>query len=346
MNNVLIPKSIKNISKILDDGVILTDEEGLIILANSNAQEFLGKNLLNNNISKILKVKELKNFNKVFKNKSNKKEFYYQTNDQLKRSLIVKIKKINKTLFLILLLDMTLQRNLEKVRRDFVANVSHELRSPLTSLVGFIETLLSGNVNDEVTRSKFLKIMDEEAKRMNRLIDDILSLSRVETEEHISPSTSISILDPINSVIASIKERGLIKANKIIFEDLRSNINDQCFIIGNFYEVTQVFTNLLENAIKYGFDDTEIIIKLEQFDEKEIIINVINYGEGIPQKYIDRLTERFFRVDKARSRKIGGTGLGLAIVKHILIRHRAKMSIKSELNNQTIFSLNFPVSQR
>ena len=102
---------------------------------------------------------------------------------------------------------------------------------------------------------------------------------------------------------------------------------------------------MIENAIKYGYEDTEIIVKLEELNDKEIIISVINYGEGIPQKYIDRLTERFFRVDKARSRKIGGTGLGLAIVKHIIIRHRATMSIKSELNNQTIFSLNFPVIQ-
>ena len=345
MNNNLIPESIKNFSKMLNDGVILTNIEGTVILANSNAKNFLGKNILNQKISEVLKVKEIKNFNKVFKNESESKKFYYQTNDQLKRSLIVKIKKINKSLFLILLLDMTLQRNLEKVRRDFVANVSHELKSPLTSLVGFIETLLSGDVDDEVTRSKFLKIMDEETKRMNRLIDDILSLSRVETEEHISPSTSISILDPINSVIKSIKERNLIKSNKIILKDLRFKNNIPCLIIGNFDEITQVFTNLIENAIKYGYEDTEIIVKLEELNDKEIIISVINYGEGIPQKYIDRLTERFFRVDKARSRKIGGTGLGLAIVKHIIIRHRATMSIESELNNQTIFSLNFPVIQ-
>ena len=139
---------------------------------------------------------------------------------------------IGNNLFGILLLDMTLQRNLEKVRRDFVANVSHELRSPLTSLIGFIETLLNGNVEEEKTKKKFLNIMDEEAKRMNRLIDDILSLSKVETEEHITPNTTISIINPIQYVISSIKERGF-SNNNIIFEDLRQNVNDPCFIIGN-----------------------------------------------------------------------------------------------------------------
>ena len=238
---------------------------------------------------------------------------------------------------------MTSQRNLEKVRRDFVANVSHELRSPLTSLVGFIETLLSGNVQDEETRNKFLKIMDEESKRMNRLIDDILSLSKVETEEHITPNTTISLIDPIKHIISSINEKGLKKENKILIEDLRDDPKKNCFISGDIDEINQVFVNLLENAIKYGFDNTNVIVRIEQLKNKEIKVSIINSGEGIPDKYIDRLTERFFRVDKARSRKIGGTGLGLAIVKHILIKHRAQLSINSIPNQETNFSITFPI---
>ena len=238
---------------------------------------------------------------------------------------------------------MTSQRNLEKVRRDFVANVSHELRSPLTSLVGFIETLLSGNVQDEETRNKFLKIMDEESKRMNRLIDDILSLSKVETEEHITPNTTISLIDPIKHIISSINEKRLKEDNKILIDDLRDDPEINCFISGNIDEINQVFVNLLENAIKYGFDNTNVIVRIEQLKNKEIKVSVINNGEGIPDKYIERLTERFFRVDKARSRKIGGTGLGLAIVKHILIKHRAQLSINSIPNQETNFSITFPI---
>jgi len=327
----------------LDDGLILTNENGKVLLSNLSAKEFLGKDPININIHTLLNIHELKSLVQSDLNGDLENEFYYQTDDELKRSLIIKIKKTEENLFTILLLDITLQRSLEKVRRDFVANVSHELRSPLTSLVGFIETLLSGDVNDERTRLKFLKIMDEEAKRMNRLIDDILSLSKVETEEHISPTTSISLIDPIKSVIAAIEERGLNKKNKIVLKDMRLNINKPSFIIGNFDEINQVFMNLIENAIKYGYEDTEIILRLDQVDNDELIVNVINKGEGIQQKYIDRLTERFFRIDKARSRKIGGTGLGLAIVKHILIRHRATLNIKSEINKETIFSIHFPL---
>jgi two-component system phosphate regulon sensor histidine kinase PhoR len=213
----------------------------------------------------------------------------------------------------------------------------------LTSLVGFIETLLSGSVNDEKDRHKFLKIMDEEAKRMNRLIDDILSLSKVETEEHITPNTTISLIDPIKHIISSINEKSLKEDNKILIEDLRSDPHKNCFISGDIDEINQVFVNLLENAIKYGFDNTNVIVRIEQEKNKEIKVSVINRGEGIPNKYIDRLTERFFRVDKARSRKIGGTGLGLAIVKHILIKHRAQLSINSTPNEETNFSITFPI---
>ena len=343
MDQKLIPSYIKNISEMLDDGMILTDKHGLVLLSNISAQKYLGKDPIDNNIFELLKIKELKNLNQSNLDDDLEKEFYYQTDDELKRSLIIKIKKIEENLYTILLLDMTLQRNLEKVRRDFVANVSHELRSPLTSLVGFIETLLSGDVHDDATRSKFLKIMDEEAKRMNRLIDDILSLSRVETEEHISPTTRISIIEPIVSVIAALEERGLNKNNKIIFNDKRFNKENPPLIIGNFDEINQVFMNLIENAIKYGFEDTDVDVQLLQLKNNELNVKIINKGEGIPKKYIERLTERFFRVDKARSSKIGGTGLGLAIVKHILIRHRASLRIKSEINKKTTFSIKFPL---
>ena len=343
MSNKIIPSNIKNLSQLLDDGLILCDSIGFIISSNSMAQQFLNQKLKNKNINDFINIFEFKNLEESHLSGSLSDEFHFQTNDILKRSLIIKATKIEEDLYAILLLDMTLQRNLEKVRRDFVANVSHELRSPLTSLVGFIETLLSGSVNDEKDRNKFLKIMDEEAKRMNRLIDDILSLSKVETEEHITPNTTISLLDPIKHIISSINEKGLKKENKILIEDLRDDPKKNCFISGDIDEINQVFVNLLENAIKYGFDNTNVIVRIEQLKNKEIKVSVINNGEGIPDKYIERLTERFFRVDKARSRKIGGTGLGLAIVKHILIKHRAQLSINSIPNQETNFSITFPI---
>ena len=343
MNNINIPSNIDNLSQILEDGLILCNESGLIISSNDVARQFLNKKLNSRNIYEFIEIAEFKNLEESNQKNNLNEEFHFQTSDILKRSLIIKVKKIEDNLFAILLLDMTSQRNLEKVRRDFVANVSHELRSPLTSLVGFIETLLSGNVQDEETRNKFLKIMDEESKRMNRLIDDILSLSKVETEEHITPNTTISLIDPIKHIISSINEKRLKEDNKIFIDDLRDDPEINCFISGNIDEINQVFVNLLENAIKYGFDNTNVIVRIEQLKNKEIKVSVINNGEGIPDKYIERLTERFFRVDKARSRKIGGTGLGLAIVKHILIKHRAQLSINSIPNQETNFSITFPI---
>ena len=343
MNNINIPSNIDNLSQILEDGLILCNESGLIISSNNVAKKFLNKKLNSRNIYEFIEIAEFKNLEESNQKNNLNEEFHFQTSDILKRSLIIKVKKIEDNLFAILLLDMTSQRNLEKVRRDFVANVSHELRSPLTSLVGFIETLLSGNVQDEETRNKFLKIMDEESKRMNRLIDDILSLSKVETEEHITPNTTISLIDPIKHIISSINEKRLKEDNKILIDDLRDDPEINFFISGNIDEINQVFVNLLENAIKYGFDNTNVIVKIEQLKNKEIRVSVINNGEGIPDKYIERLTERFFRVDKARSRKIGGTGLGLAIVKHILIKHRAQLSINSIPNQETNFSITFPI---
>ena len=343
MNNIHIPSNIDNLSQILEDGLILCNESGHIISSNDVARQFLNKKLNSRNIYQFIEIAEFKNLEESNKKNNLNEEFHFQTSDILKRSLIIKVKKIEDNLFAILLLDMTSQRNLEKVRRDFVANVSHELRSPLTSLVGFIETLLSGNVQDEETRNKFLKIMDEESKRMNRLIDDILSLSKVETEEHITPNTTISLIDPIKHIISSINEKRLKEDNKILIDDLRDDPEINCFISGNIDEINQVFVNLLENAIKYGFDNTNVIVRIEQLKNKEIKVSVINNGEGIPDKYIERLTERFFRVDKARSRKIGGTGLGLAIVKHILIKHRAQLSINSIPNQETNFSITFPI---
>ena len=267
----------------------------------------------------------------------------HELDDYLNRQLRIKLKKISKNKILLTITDLTLQRNLEKIRRDFVANVSHELRSPLTILSGFVETMLNDDKIDKTTLKKFLNIMNEESKRMNTLIDDILSLSKVESEEHILPSTTISIFEPINSVISTIKKSGLLKNNNLILIDDRVDKNQSLIVEADFLELTQVFYNLIENGIKYGNSNSDILIKIDQMKTNELTVSVINEGEGIPEKYIDRVTERFFRVDKARSRKIGGTGLGLAIVKHILIKHRAELSIRSDQNKQTIFSITFPV---
>ena len=335
-------KYLKDIGNILDDGFILADNFGKVLIANQSAQELFGNNLISKSIFKLINNTDFISFNFDKSNKKFDHSFVHELDDFLKRKLKIKVKKINKNKIIIVITDLT-QRNLEKIRRDFVANVSHELRSPLTILSGFVETMLLEETIDKTTLNKFLNIMNEEAKRMNSLIDDILSLSKVESEEHILPSTVISIFEPIKSVISNIEKSGLLYNNKIILMDNTVNKSDSLKIEGNFLEITQVFYNLIENGIKYGNSDSDILIKIEELRSNHLKISVVNEGEGIPEKYLDRITERFFRIDKARSRKIGGTGLGLAIVKHILIKHRAELQIKSIPNKQTSFSVIIPI---
>ena len=269
--------------------------------------------------------------------------FNYRHNNKVQREFQVRIGKIDDGYFGVILQDLTLRRNLEKVRRDFVANVSHELRSPLTSLVGFVETMQTNPGLGPEQASKFLSIMDEEAKRMSRLIDDLLSLSRVEVEEHIIPSEKVPVLNILNAVNDSLVARAGQRNITIRLDDARASHGNRLLMLGESDEITEVFHNLVENAVKYAFEDSEIIVRLSDADDRHFRVDVTNHGEGIAAKHLPRLTERFYRVDKARSRQMGGTGLGLAIVKHIVNRHRGVMTIRSDLGDMTTFSVTFPV---
>lgn len=336
-------KYLSDVGNILDDGFVITDKSGYVIIANKVAQEFFGRSLINKSIFNFINNNDFLSLN-LEKSKNHYDDFFYhELDDYLKRKLSVKIKKLSNNIYLLILTDTTHERNLERIRKDFVANVSHELRSPLTILTGFVETMISDENLNNNNLKKFLEIMNEEGKRMNGLIDDILSLSKVESEEHISPSNIISILDPINIVISSLIKSKKICNNRIKLIKKRSYDYQKLKIEGNLDEITQVFMNLIENALKYGYEDKSIKLIINQPNLNEVSVSVINKGEGIPEIYLDRLTERFFRVDKARSRKVGGTGLGLAIVKHILIKHRGELKIESIINKETTFTVILPL---
>jgi two-component system, OmpR family, phosphate regulon sensor histidine kinase PhoR len=246
---------------------------------------------------------------------------------------------------MIVLHDVTAAQMAAQMRADFVANVSHELRSPLSSLLGFIETLQGPARDDQEATDRFLEIMETEAQRMARLINDLLALSKLETEEHIRPEEPIK-LSPILTQIANIhmvraEERGM----NITINQVDKNLS----VLGDSDELTQVFQNLVSNAISYGYPETEISITVS---EKPILasgapgicVTVSNQGDGIPTEDLPRLTERFYRVDKGRSRSMGGTGLGLAIVKHIVARHRGQLDIESIPGKETTFSICLPAS--
>lgn len=239
--------------------------------------------------------------------------------------------------------DVSHIQEAEQMRHDFVANVSHELRSPLTALTGFVETLQFAASDDAVARDRFLGMMANEADRMARLIDDLLSLSKLQASERVAPTGYVDVHTILNSVVASLN--GIAQRRNI---NLRLNVSlDTPKVIGNSDELTQVFQNLVENAIKYSARDTEVSIEVSPTDvlSKQLRISVHDHGDGIDPSHIPRLTERFYRVDKGRSREQGGTGLGLAIVKHILIRHRGRLKITSQLGKGSVFEVNLPIAK-
>lgn len=338
--SVMEPRVLSEVGRMLDDGLLVADDSGIVLSANSAAVRFLGEGLSGMSILDIFGTEDVGN---VIAGRDSACTLVHSSHTSVAMEFRVRIRRMDDGLIMVLLLDMTLQRNLEKVRRDFVANVSHELRSPLTSLAGFIETILVNDVRDWPTQQRFLKIMEEEAGRMSRLIDDLLSLSRVEVDEHIVPDETVPLLEVVKSVIASLEARAANRQMRILLSDSRPDNADRPVMKGYSDEINEVFHNLIENAIKYGFEDSDIEIAIDARDVDLVVISVTNRGEPIAEKHLQRLTERFYRVDKARSRQIGGTGLGLAIVKHIVNRHRGTMQITSSLDGVTTFAVSLPV---
>jgi two-component system phosphate regulon sensor histidine kinase PhoR len=228
------------------------------------------------------------------------------------------------------------------IRRDFVANVSHELRTPLTALIGFIETLKGPARDDAAARMRFLTIMEREAGRMNRLVRDLLHLSRVEAEERIRPREKIDVVGIVNMAVATL--RPLAQASEVVIEVA---VAEPCELPGDPDQLTQVFNNLIENAIKYGGAGKTVHIRFSTEGSLRgpvLRVDVVDQGEGIDQVHLPRLTERFYRVDSHRSREQGGTGLGLAIVKHIVSRHRGWFKVDSVVGQGSTFSVLLPLA--
>ncbi|MEM8772042.1 MAG: ATP-binding protein [Pseudomonadota bacterium] len=269
---------------------------------------------------------------------------------------------------LVFIRDLTTERRLEQMRADFIASASHELRTPLASLLGFIETLRGHARTDVEAQEKFLSIMQAQAERMQRLVSDLMSLSRIELNEHVPPKTTISLSNIATDVIDSFEP--LFQQDGAIV-DLIIDDDAQADIIGDRDEIFQAIQNLLDNAVKYGGDPAmikarvgrgsapallsegkpghragdsaaQIAARLGVPVDGLIFIQVRDFGPGIERSALPRLTERFYRVNVERSRKSGGTGLGLAIVKHIVNRHKGGFQIESRLAGGTAFNCYFP----
>ena len=236
----------------------------------------------------------------------------------------------------------------EQMRADFVANASHELRSPLSAILGFIETLQGPAKDDAGARERFLAIMAREAGRMNRLIDDLLSLSRVELDEHVRPRGTTDLAHTLKSVADLLSTR----AGKKDITIRLQGMEEAPEITGDGDQLFQVFRNLIENAVNYSTPGTTVDVSVESAStqsnsrDSEITVQVKDQGEGIPRQHLPRLTERFYRVDPARGKSGDdgpiSTGLGLAIVKHIVNRHRGRLKIESETGVGSTFSVTLP----
>ena len=238
--------------------------------------------------------------------------------------------------------DLTPLRRVEEMRADFVANASHELRTPLAALSGFIDTLQGPARDDAKARERFLGIMQTQARRMARLIDDLLSLSRVELSVHVRPEARVDIAPLVRQVIEGLEP--LAKERQVAIElDLQL---EAAAIAGDREELLRVFENLIENALKYGASGGRVVVSLTKSaaadGSSEFRFSVRDFGPGIAPEHLPRLTERFYRVDVGDSRAQGGTGLGLSLVKHIVNRHRGRLLIESTFGKGAVFTACLP----
>jgi two-component system phosphate regulon sensor histidine kinase PhoR len=244
-------------------------------------------------------------------------------------------------LFALVFRDQSEARRIDRMRADFIANASHELRTPLASISGFIETLRGPAKNDAKARETFLGIMQRQTERMARLIDDLLSLSRLEMRTYVRPTTPVDLVAIVSQIAEALGQ--LARDADVVFEI--SLPQGPVEVPGNRDELIQVFQNLIENAIKYGGEGGKVEISMADrraSAENEVAVTIRDHGPGIAEEHIPRITERFYRVDVETSRATKGTGLGLAIVKHIVTRHDARLTIKSELGQGAAFTVHMP----
>ena len=342
-----------------DDAIIIVNEEHKIIFENTQAEQIFGNNFKGMPLSNLIRDSSIiETYQSVLKNKDIQSTEYAVPNfsDNLTMrdnvfNVKISYREHNKGDFItIILKNITEQINLERLRSDFIANVSHELKTPMSTIIGCLETIKSAAANDLNAQKKFLDIMSIEANRLNRLIEDLLTISKIESNEHIFPTNKINILDTVNQVVQNLDKSA--KKRNIIF---KINSSDQSyFILGNSDELIQVFSNLFENSIKYANKDSEVFIvidieinnivnSIKPLSLSNVVIKLTDKSEGIAKNHLNRLTERFYRIDAARSKEVGGTGLGLAIVKHILKKHRATLEIDSTVGVGSTFTIAFPL---
>lgn len=335
--------------------MLLIDAETTIVATNRAAREIFGETLAGRAVASNLRHPEVLKAVDMALEQGRGHMVEMTMLVPIERSFAVSVEPLpepgpDDSRALILMHELTAMKRTEQMRADFVANASHELRTPLSTLVGFIETLRGPAKDDPEAHERFLEIMHEQSLRMSRLVSDLLSLSRIELNEHTPPRG----LADLSRILASVKATLDMQAASRDME-IQLDIEDGLPpVTGDEDELAQVAQNLIDNATKYGRPGTPIRVTARRADSVPaafpkaphgaVLVRVQDQGEGIPREHIPRLTERFYRVDKARSRDLGGTGLGLAIVKHIVSRHRGALAVDSQVGKGSAFTFYLPIA--
>ncbi|HJU15866.1 MAG TPA: ATP-binding protein, partial [Stellaceae bacterium] len=325
----------------IPDPLIVLDDARRIVRANRAAEALLGPLAETRDLATALRHPDLLAAADAVLRGEVSRVVDFAVAVPIARQLRARLSRIEPGAAALVLDDVTAMKRTERMRADFIANASHELRTPLAALSGFIETLRGPAREDAEARERFLAIMQQEARRMARLVDDLLSLSRVEINEHVPPRDRVALAPLLHEAAEALELRASERHMRFVL-CLAPDLPD---VVGERDELVRLFHNLLDNAVKYGRIGGTITIAAEPVSRRTpagpvrfVAVAVRDEGEGIAREHLPRLTERFYRVDTARSRAMGGTGLGLAIVKHILNRHRGVLEIASTEGTGSVFT--------
>lgn len=324
-----------------EDPIYIIDEDGIVEYMNDAARNAFGAMSTGSSIQLKFRSPEMQKFiQDVFAAGQRMISTDYVERVPIERAYRVSGRLIGEDsgLFFILFRDQSEALRIDRMRADFIANASHELRTPLASISGFIETLRGPARNDPKAQDQFLQIMHTQTRRMARLIDDLLSLSRIEVKPYARPTDLVDLRPLIGGVRDTLAQIAQDYGVTITLDFPEGPFE----VPGYRDELVQVFENLIANACKYGRDGKQVTVAAQEDEAGEKTITITDFGPGIPEEHLPRLTERFYRVDTEASRNQQGTGLGLSIVKHILNRHGARLSIRSTLGEGSAFTVHFP----
>lgn len=342
-----LPRRTEKLLESMPDPAIVIDQRSLVLYGNDEARRLLPSLKVENPLSFSLRAPDVLDAVEVVLAGGPAQDVAFVERVPVERAFDVRVVPLEgvgprhvsapREAAILVFRDATPMRRLEHMRVDFIANASHELRTPLASLLGFIETLQGPARNDAAARERFLQIMAEQGQRMARLIDDLLSLSRIELNAHVKPATPVDVVGVVRQIVDALSamaaERSVALA--VVQQDA-----PRVMVEGDRDELLRVFENLIENAIKYGQSGGRVDVSITLAEKRpDVTVSIRDYGPGIAPEHLPRLTERFYRVDVAASRDKGGTGLGLAIVKHIVNRHRGRLAIESEEGEGATFQV-------